>query len=299
MKTLQYLSDPMLAGLYWPGIVTGLAIAALCALLSVLVVLKRLAFIGQGISHAAFGGAGIAASLGLAAGAGMTPRLFNIPLSESAGITLTYAVVFLFCLLSALIVARLSERAGDHADTAVGIVLVAAMALGAILLHLARGSGGGGVQWETFLFGSIVGVVWADALIGWAVALLILAVLWLLRRPMLFWAFDPAVARAMGVSERAMSFTLMALLALAIVTAMKLAGVVLATAMLVLPGAAALRLSAKGRPVILLAALAALLGVVMGVIVSFEFDWPTGPSVVAVLVALYALARLVGARKTA
>ena len=69
-NTYLYLSDPMRRSLFLPSVVTGLAIAALCSMLSVLVVLKRLAFIGQGVSHAAFGGVGLAAAMGLFAAAG-------------------------------------------------------------------------------------------------------------------------------------------------------------------------------------------------------------------------------------
>ena len=68
MNTWKYLTDPVYAGMFWPAIVTGLAVAVLCSLLSVLVVIKRMAFIGQGISHAAFGGIGVAAVLGLVGG---------------------------------------------------------------------------------------------------------------------------------------------------------------------------------------------------------------------------------------
>ena len=64
MKTIEYLFGPN-SSLFWPGVIAGLAMAMMCSVLSVLVVLKRLAFIGQGISHAAFGGIGLAAVLGL------------------------------------------------------------------------------------------------------------------------------------------------------------------------------------------------------------------------------------------
>jgi len=280
MHTLTYLSDPDLAGLYWPAVVTGLAIATLCSLLSVLVVLKRLAFIGQGISHAAFGGVGVAAVLGLV---GSTAA------AATAG---QFLVVLAFCMLAALLIAWLSERGGTEADTAIGIVLVGAMALGAILLHQAQGRGAV-VSVETFLFGDILSVGWADAVIGWAVAAGVFAALWYTRRRLIFWTFDQTVARALGVSDRAMNTLLMILLALATVTAMKLAGVVLATAMLVLPGAVALRLSHRSGPVMALAVVAALAGVLGGLLLSFELNWPTGASIVGVLAGLFAVARLI------
>ncbi len=286
MNTLRYLNDPLMAGMVWPVVVTGLAVATLCALLSVLVVLKRLAFIGQGISHAGFGGMGMAAVLGLV-GAGAT---------QTAGTAMAqFLVVLTVCLLSALLIGFMSERTGAEADTAIGIVLVGTMAAGVVLVRQARTA----VSVESFLFGDILAVSWADAAIGWGVALGVLLTLWAVRRPLLFWSFDPVVARAVGVNERRMNLLLMVLLGLATVTAMKLAGVVLATAMLVLPGSIALRLSRRWSPVLALAALAAVIGVAGGLVVSFELDWPPGAAVVSVLCGLFALAWLAGsARRT-
>ena len=279
MNTWEYLTNPVYGGMYWPPIVTGLAIATLCSLLSVLVVLKRMAFIGQGISHAAFGGIGVAGVLGLV-GATLTP-------GQSAG---QFLVVLAFCLAAGLLIGWLSDRGGTEADTAIGIVLVAAMAVGAILILRARSN----VSLESFLFGDILSVSWTDAVIGWVVALGVLVTLWAVRRPLVFWAFDPTVARALGVSDRAMNLLLMVLLALATVTAMKLAGVVLATAMLVLPGALALRLSRRSRVVLVLAALAAVAGVLGGIVLSFERNWPTGASIVCVLAGTYGVVWVVG-----
>ena len=156
MKTWDYLTNPVYGGFYWAPILTGLAVAALCSLLSVLVVLKRMAFIGQGISHAAFGGIGVASVLGLLG----TMQEAPTP-GQSAG---QFLVVLGFCLAAGLLIGWLSERGGTEADTAIGIVLVAAMAVGAILILRARS----GVSLESFLFGDILAVSWADAAIGWA-----------------------------------------------------------------------------------------------------------------------------------
>lgn len=283
MKTISYLTGH-LADMFWPAVVTGVAVAVMCAILSILVVLKRLAFIGQGVSHAAFGGVGLAALLGLmagAAGATLGPSLAQ------------FLVILAVCLAAALGVGFLSRRGSTQADTAIGIVLVASMALGAVLLNLAhRWKRVSGVSWESVLFGQLLNVGWSDAAIAIAVAALTLGLLAYFRRPMLFWAFDPPVARAFGVRADAMNFLLLTLLALATVTAMKLAGVVLATAMLVLPGAAALQLSRRSSRVIALSFAAAFAGVLGGLVLSFEADWPPGPSIVLVLTGLFAASRL-------
>ncbi|HYE62199.1 MAG TPA: metal ABC transporter permease [Phycisphaerales bacterium] len=277
MNTFRYFSDANMAGALWPVVVTGLAVAMLCALLSVLVVLKRLAFIGQGISHAGFGGMGLAAVMGLAAAAAAG--------SPSASVG-QFLVVLAFCLLSALLIGFLNERGQAESDTAIGIVLVGTMAIGIVLMRAARSR----VNVESFLFGDLLAVNWTDAAIGWSVTAAILLALWAARRPLLFWSFDPTVARALGVSDRRMNLLLMFLLGLATVTAMRLAGAVLATAMLVLPGAIALRLSRRWAAVLWLAAAAALVGILGGLLVSLELSWPPGAAIVTVLCALFALA---------
>lgn len=290
MKSLEYLFGPT-APLFWPGVAAGALIALQGAILSVLVVLKRMAFIGQGVSHAAFGGIGLAAFLGLAGGA-------------------SFPLIAGFCIASAWGIALLSgrERGGagrrraDSTDTVIGVFLVGAMALGAILVAL-RGarSGGGraGVAWEQALFGSILAVDWTDAAIAGGSLVVTLGALAWWRRPLLFWAFDESAAEASGVPVRAMRLLLLTLLALAVVTAMKLAGVVLASALLTLPAAGALRLSRRLGAVIILACGAGLAGTALGLITAFEMNLPPGACIVAALIALYTLTWLVPLRRGA
>lgn len=282
MGTLEHLGGAEASGLFWPSLLVGLIVAVLCSPLSVLVVLKRMAFVGQGISHAAFGGIGLTtllASLGWAAATGGA----RLP------------IILAFCIAAGAIVSWLSERGSAGVDTAIGVVLVGSMTLGALLLDIAqRRTGQMGVEWESILFGAIEAVTWNDIWPALGAAAIVLGSLWVLRRPMLFWAFDERASVAFGVPGPAMRLVLMVLLSLTIVVAMKLAGVVLATALLVLPGATALRLSDRLRSVLLLSGAAAVVGVLAGLVISFQSDLPTGAAIVAVLVGLYALSLLAG-----
>ncbi len=285
-NTYQYLTDPTLAPLYLPGLVTALAVALLCAPLSVLVVLKRLAFIGQGVSHAAFGGVGIA-----------------VVLSATVGVSvfgfLGQAIVGASCVAAAMAIWWLSARPGRHADTAIGLVLAASMAIG-LALHrwaaeLAASAGRAAPpSLESVLFGAVWDAGWASA--WWAVGLFVLVTLGLawVRRPMVFWAFDEQASEAAGVRTRRMRFVLLVLLALATMAAVRLAGVVLATALLILPGVTALELSKRLWTVMVWSVVAAVVGVLAGLVVSFETGLATGPSVVFAMVGLYAAARGVG-----
>lgn len=282
MKTIEYLFGAT-GSLFWPGVLAALAVALQGALLSVLVVLKRMAFIGQGVSHAAFGGVGLAVLLGL------TPAA-------------SFPVIAGFCAAAAWGIALASGRprsrgvsSAESPDTLIGVALVASMALGAIMIALRARFGPAGQPappWEQILFGSLLAVGPTDAALAWAAAFGVAGALWWFRRPMLLWSFDEQAASAMGAPAQTMKFLLLTLLAVSVVAAMKLAGVVLATAVLVLPGAAALKLSRRLWRVFTLALVVSLLGVLGGAAMSFEVDLPPGACIVAVLTAIYIAATL-------
>jgi len=247
--------------LFWPGVVAGVAAAALCGPLSVFVASRRMAFMTQGVSHAAMGGAGVAALIG-ASGAGAS------------------AVIGAACIVAALVVGLISARGKTSADTAVGVVLVASMAIGAILInwrtaHPLEGAARP-ASWESLLFGSMLSVRTADAMVACGVALAGLVVLWLARRALLATTLDAPAARAAGGGVLWPSLVLAALVGGGVVVAMKLVGIVLATALLVLPGAGALRVATRVRGAFVVALVAAVGGVLLGIAASFETDIPPG-----------------------
>ena len=271
------------------ALLAGLAVVIMCGVLSVLVVVKRLGFVGQGVSHSAFGGVGAASVLAV-----YLPAAWPAARVESV----QFVVIIAFCIAAALGMAMVSRRRIVSEDTAIGLFLVGSMALGAILVHVSgvlaeRAGRPPSVQsWESILFGSILLVSDLEVRIAAIVASVVVVIAWLVRRPMLFWVFDEDSAPAFGVRTQAMRTLLMVLLAVAIVIAMKLAGVVLATALLVLPGAIALRLSSRLWVTVGLSIAAGVLGLVGGLVASVQFDWPTGPCVVAVLTAIFALVEI-------
>ncbi len=265
------------------AILTGVFIATQCALLSVLVVLKRMAFIGQGISHAALGGVGIAAVLGIMDG----PWYFLI--------------VGAVCVLAALLVGWMQDRKAIASDTAIGIVLVASMALGVTLLSIAEGAAeaahdhahahesASGHEWEELLFGSLTDVGMFDAIVAGVLLLITLALALRFGRAILFWAFDERSACAFGAPTGAVQVGLMIALAATILASMKLVGVILATALLVLPGACALRLANQLPAVLTISIGTSLLALAVGLASAAAFTIPVGGAVVLALVVCYTL----------
>ena len=260
----------------------GAAVALMGGVLSVFVVTKRLAFVGQGVSHAAFGGFGLAVFLGL-----------------SAGTLGFYGVVLASCVVAALGIAgigsgRFGARVDD--DSAIGIVLVTAMSIGSLLVYVRSRQPDPGIipSWEEFLFGSVLFVSGSEVLMAWGVCAVVCGVVWMMRRRALLWAMDEEGARALGVRTGLVRAVVLTLLAVAIVVSMRLVGVVLATALLILPGAIALRASERLRVVVVVSIASAVMGTVGGLWLSLERDFLPGPSVVLVLVGM--LAAIAGLR---
>lgn len=268
--------------LFLPGIAVAVLVAVLGGLLSVVVVLKRLAFVGQGVSHAAFGGVGVAALLGFNGYAGPDPALRT-------------ATVAVFSIGAGLLVSHLAGRVQRRTDAAIGIVMTASMALGFVLYRLAaqRAYGGGDGPLppiEGVLFGELLsispGAAWttlgASALIG--------GVLFWKRREMLLWAFDEPACEPSGVDAARTGLTVLVLLAGTVVLAVQVAGVVLATAALVLPGATALRLTRSLVPAFVLSTVVALATVGAGLALSVAADWPPGSAIALTQCAVWLLA---------
>ncbi len=269
------------------ALVAGLAVVTMCAVLSVLVVVKRLGFVGQGVSHSAFGGVGVASIVAV-----------YFPASLGVGVfeALQFGIIVAFCIGAALGMAGVSRGRRVTEDTAIGLFLVGSMALGAILLQTSgtlaarAGRPPTAQSWESILFGSILLVSEQETIAAWIIAAAVIGTAWWVRRPLLFWAFDEESAPAFGVRTEAMRTVLMVLLAIAIVVAMRLTGVILATALLVLPGAIALRVCRRLWPTVAASVGAGIIGLVGGLVLSLWRDWPTGPCVVAVLTGLFFIA---------
>jgi zinc transport system permease protein len=288
MKTLEYLSIPELAEIYFQAALAGLAVVLLCGVMSVLVVVKRLGFVGQGVSHAALGGVGVAALVG-------AYGLIPVDGQAAAGVW-QWVVVTGFSVLAAVGIAAAGDRRAMPFDTAIGVFLVGSMALGAILVQVGRekaierGVSGMTQSWESILFGAIMGTGPGDVALAWGACAAVLLALWAIRRPLLFWSLDSTTSQAFGVPSSAVKYALMVLLAVAVVTAMRLTGVILARGLRGRPGATALRLSRRLWPTIAISVGSGTFALLAGLVLSIETDWQAGPSVVVVQCVLLGLA---------
>ncbi|HNQ34789.1 MAG TPA: metal ABC transporter permease [bacterium] len=249
------------------ALAAGLLVSLLCGLLSVFVILKRLSFIGVGLSHSAFAGVALGFLLGL--DPGWTAVVYSV--------------------LVALLIGWIKQRGAVPEDTAIGIFFAANMALGVLLIGLSRRYN---LDLFGYLFGNILAITAADlrmiAIAGAAAAL----VLALFFKEFLFGAFDEETAAVMGVPTAAMNYLLLATMALVTVLAIKVVGIVLVSALLVIPGAIGRRLAANYRGMALISVLAGALASVGGLLLAYRLDLPAGAAIVLLATLFFGLSLL-------
>ncbi len=252
----------------------GLLVSLLCGLLSVFVVLRRMAFVGAGISHAAFGG--VALGFLLQVDPFWTGLLFSI------------GVAFLIEWAQGL--------GGIEEDTAIGIFFAAAMAVGVLLLHFSRTYNA-----DVFgvLFGNILAIgpqqIWQVAGAGSIVLLFLL----LFYKELVFISFDAEMAWVCGIPVQLVRYLFLAILALVIIVAIYLVGIVLVSALLVIPAAAAGNLTRHIRAMLVVSTAMALATTLAGLGLSYRLDLPSGAAIVILLTALFLLSSLWGRRRRA
>ncbi len=249
------------------ALLTGFLLGATCAVLGVFVVLKRMAFIGVGISHAALGGVALGLVLGF-------------PPIVAAGV---------FSVLVAWVIGWITRKGEVSEDTAIGIFFPTAMALGVALISVSQTYR---QDLMAYLFGEILSVGPGDL---WGLLLLTgfsLGTLILFFKEFLFLGVDEEAAKAAGLPAAFLNYLLLSILAVTIVAAMKLVGIVLVSAFLVIPAATGQTLSASVRGMVALSVTAALLAVGGGLWLSWLWDLPSGASVVLFSAGLFFLSYL-------
>ena len=256
------------------ALIAGLLMSLTCGLLSPFVVLRRLSFSADGLAHASLGG--LALGMFLLA-TGPAPTLAS------------YAVSFVFTCVVAAAIAYFSGGQRVHSDTAVGACYVAAFALGILLLSLRQRYSG---HLEHFFFGSLLAVNPLECWLLAALALVAAVLCFGCWRWLAQWTFDEELAQAGGVPTAALRYALILLIAATVILSTRVVGVLLVTAMLILPGAVGTLLGRSMGIITLLSLGVALASTLTGLALSNAADVPPGPAIVLTAFALFVAAYL-------
>lgn len=260
---MSYFTEPFQYDFFARALIVTLAIGALAGALGPFVMVRRMAYIGQGMSQSVLGGVAVGVTMGI-----------DLYLGAATA-----------ALLSAALIYAVRDR-GLPVDTAIGIVASSMFAVGVAVVSSSRDRR---LNTSNLLFGNVLGVDTEDIVVVLVVTLVAAVVLWRNYKPMLAATHNFAVARAHGVRARTMEIVFNALLAMVVVTALRVLGVLLVAATLLIPAAtAASTLRSFGQIVVGSIVLGVAFSLI-GLFLSFHRNIASGPAIVLVGAAVFSL----------
>ena len=259
----QYLANALLAAIF-AGIT--------CGIVGTYVVARRMVFLCGGITHASFGG------LGIALYSGVNP----------------IGGALIFATLSAMGFEWASDKGKIREDSAIGIIWSIGMAIGALFMSLTPGYTSGDLA--GYMFGSIVTVTSQDiTMLGIFTLLCVIGtILW--WRPIMYLAFDRDFAASQGIASRAASYILTVVVAITIVLAIRIMGIVLLLSLFTIPAVTANIISKSYAKITLLSAAIAVCGAVGGLVASYNWEIPPGTCIIFILTVALIAAKLLSLR---
>lgn len=240
------------------AILAGILIAAVCSILGVFLVLRRMSLIGDGLAHITFGSVAVVLLIGVSP---LYITLAALPL----------------VMISSLAILKLTRSKKIHGDAAIGIVSSIGIAVGIVLASL---SGGYNVDLFSYLFGNILTVNPTELLLSFIIFIIVTGYVIFFYHDIFAVTFDEELAQSMGIKTKRINIFLFILTATAAVLAMKVTGIMLVSAMLILPPLTALQLSISFRMTIIASVIFSMLSVVCGIIFSFLLNIPSGGTIV-------------------
>ncbi|MFV0416268.1 MAG: metal ABC transporter permease [Chthoniobacterales bacterium] len=278
-RTLRFFSfqDPALRY----SLIGSVLLGACCGLMGVFLVVRKSALMGDVLSHAVLPGVAL----------GFLWNMEKDPLAVFIGATLVG-------LLGAGVVQLITQTTKHKEDASLGFVLASFFGAGICLLTMIQNIPGGDKSGlDKFMFGQAAAMGRGDVILLACITLLVITVLGVFYKEFLLTSFDPAFGKSFGLPVTVFHYALMLLLAFAIVASLQAVGVVLVSAMLVIPAAAAVLLADRMSLVLLLSAVFGMLSGMLGSFISFVGrNLPTGPFMVLSAFVVFLAAFFLGPR---
>ena len=237
-------------------------VGGLCSVIGVFVVLRGLAFVGAGTSHAAFAGVALGYLIGW-------PPLF---------------LAIVFGLATVWTTGWVEEKGRMKLDVSIGILYTTTMALAILFIGLMKDYN---AEVYGYLFGSVLSVTEEELLVIGGLGVLVLGLILLFSKELYFIAFDQEMAEASGIPARRIFFLLLSLIALTVVVSLKTVGAILVFAMILIPASTAYQLTHSLKTLTLYSMAIGIATAVGGVMISAVCDLPSGPTIVLLATALF------------
>jgi zinc transport system permease protein len=250
----------------------GIMVSLISGLISVFIVLRNMSFIGAGISHATFGG---------------------VAIGFFAGINPTITAIF-YSIAVALGIEFVSRKGKISEDVSIGIFFAGSMALGIVLISLSRGYN---IDLFGYLFGNILAITDREVLLSVFVSVVVIGIIVLFLKEIFLTTYSEEIARVSGISIRAINTLFLVLLSITIVITMKIVGIILVSALLVIPGATAQMYAKNLYSMIATSCGVAVFSTIFGLILSYELDIAPGGSIVLTAAAIFLISLFIKKRR--
>lgn len=250
------------------ALIVGVLIALCSSLFGVTLVLKRFSFIGDGLSHVAFGAIAVASVL---------------------NISNNMVVVLPVTVLCAILLLRTGQNTKIKGDAAVAMISVSALAIGYLLMNVFSTSANISGDVCSTLFGStsILTLSKSDVVLCIILSLVVTGIFIFFYNKIFSVTFDEDFARATGIHAMVLNFGVAVIVAVIIVLAMNLVGSLLISALVIFPSLSAMRLFSSFKKVTVASAVISVFAAFLGIVLSIAFDTPVGPSIVALDLAVF------------
>jgi len=243
----------------------GSFVAVTCSVLGLFLVLRKMSLIGDGLSHVSFG----AIALGLFLG--VYPFYIAVPV----------------VMIASIVILKISEKAKIYGDASIGIVSAIGIAGGVILASV---SGGFNVDLFSYLFGNILAISNTEVVLSVVLSFVVMVVIYFFYWDLFSATFDEEYAKTTGIKTNFINILLTLLTAITVVLSVKMVGIMLVSALLILPAVTALQLAGGFRAAMIIGSFVSLFSVLFGITVSFFLDLPSGATIVMINAILFFLA---------
>jgi len=229
------------------AIISGIAIALLCSVVGLFLVLRRYSLFGDAVAHSSFGGIALGLLLGI------------YPLWTA----------YVISIISALVITKIKQKFDISGEASVAVLLSSGIAIGLILISL---SGGFSVDIFSFLFGSILLVSVEDTILILVLTGSILIVILLLYRELIYSTFNEEQAKVSGIPVEKINYLIVFIAGITVVTSIQLVGILLISALFVIPNVTAIMYGRSFKQTLLLSISFAVSAVILGIIISYLID---------------------------
>jgi zinc transport system permease protein len=243
------------------ALISGIAVAVICSFVGTFLILRRYSLFGDSIAHVSFGGISIGLFLGVA------------PLWTA----------FIVAILGGLGLQKLRQNTQISGDAAVAVMLVSGLAVGVIIISA---SGGFSVDLFSFLFGSILLISLEDTIMITTISMGIVATLLVFQKQFLHIAFNEEQAKVAGLNVTALNYIFVVLAAITVVTSMRLVGILLISALIVIPNIAAMMFGKGFKKTVVISILMSVFSVIVGIFLSYYLNLAPSGTIVMISVAL-------------